>query len=482
MKSNDLQEAIKKVDKKIVPKEKNKAAVWIPTLSAAVICVCVVTLSLSGAFKKKPTENNAKPKSEYKNEYADGVIGEKKTSKNRGGIFDVLSDIFEGKKTYDGALMAEEPVADGIEIYEAAENTINAKAGTLTAGEHYDLGDIDAWKKLVNENEWYKYAENRNIFSNNIIKVTVKSGDAAVFNAKVTLKEGDNVLYNARTNVSGEAFLLYNINAKNQKPDSVEVEGETYQLDGKTEITVDAKAKDDVKALDFMLMIDTTGSMGDELRYITEELKDIVARVAKCDEKMSIRVSVNFYRDVDDDYVVKYFDFRENIDECIKQLSDEFASGGGDFPEAVHTALDNAVNGHQWRDNAVKICFIVLDAPPHSEEEVKGINKNLVESLAKAAENGIRIVPVMCSGADQETEYTLRSFAVLTGGTFVFLTDDSGVGNPHQEVTVPDYSVEKLNDCMVRITCEFCGLKYETPERPVPTENSQQNQQQNQQK
>ena len=45
----------------------------------------------------------------------------------------------------------------------------------------------------------------------------------------------------------------------------------------------------------------------------------------------------------------------------------------------------------------------------------------------------------------------LRFFAVATGGTYVFLTDDSGVGLPHLEPIIGDYDVELLHDIIVRI-------------------------------
>lgn len=139
----------------------------------------------------------------------------------------------------------------------------------------------------------------------------------------------------------------------------------------------------------------------------------------------------------------------------------QHAEGGGDYPEAVHTALDNAINGHEWREDAVKICFLVLDAPPHSESEVQGINKEILGSVEKAAELGIKMIPVASSGVDTETEVILRSFAVMTGGTYLFLTDDSGIGGSHLEPTVGEYTVEPLNECMIRVVCEFCGLPYQ---------------------
>ena len=145
-------------------------------------------------------------------------------------------------------------------------------------------------------------------------------------------------------------------------------------------------------------------------------------------------------------YTVFFFNYYNSVYRC-----QENAEGGGDWPEAVHTALDNAVSGHQWREDALKLCFFVLDAPPHTESELQGVNKSVTDSLTNAQELGIRIIPVSCSGGDQETEYILRSFAAITGGTFIFLTDDSGVGESHLEPIIGNYTVESLHDIIVRL-------------------------------
>ena len=53
------------------------------------------------------------------------------------------------------------------------------------------------------------------------------------------------------------------------------------------------------------------------------------------------------------------------------------------------------------------------------------------------------------SGVDKPTEFLFRAMAVMTGGKYVFLTDDSGVGNSHEEPDISGYQVEKLNELMV---------------------------------
>ena len=69
--------------------------------------------------------------------------------------------------------------------------------------------------------------------------------------------------------------------------------------------------------------------------------------------------------------------------------------------------------------------FIILDAPPHSDDSNAVDEMN--ELTVQAAEKGIRIIPVLASGGDKEAEYLMRDMAMKTGGTYLFLTDDSGV-------------------------------------------------------
>jgi hypothetical protein len=221
-------------------------------------------------------------------------------------------------------------------------------------------------------------------------------------------------------------------------------------------IILDAE-KENIQQLDLMLMVDTTGSMGDEITYLQKELENVINRVAQDNQALSIRISVNFYRDDTDEYVVRAFDFTSDIKTAISQLNKQSADGGGDYPEAVHKALENIVQGHQWRNDAVKLCFFVLDAPPHTESEIQGINQKMTSHIMEMAKQGIRLIPVASSGVNTETEFLLRSWAFMTGGTYTFLTDHSGIGNSHLEPTIGEYEVEKLNDLMVRLIKEYCG-------------------------
>ena len=400
------------------------------------------------------------------------MIGGKPSS---GSIWDKLFDSSSGKRgsgiTEDvregGTYYADkEDISGDYEYYGYYYNPVPS-AGLLTASEWSDVRNLKEWLERTSEEEWAGIISSRAMSSRGVIEVSVTSGDGAVYNAKSELIASDgSVIWSARSNIYGKAYLFYPASLEGSSG-KVRVGGEEKDIsfsayDGSAPaVSFDVKDGElEVKKLDLMLMIDTTGSMGDELEYLKAELSDMVKRVSKSNEALSIRVSVNFYRDEDDEYVVKYYDFRDDVDECIALMKGETAAGGGDYPEAVHTALENAITGHSWRDDAVKLCYFVLDAPPHDESEIQGINSQMMKSVSEAASLGVRIIPVASSGVDTETEVILRSFAVMTGGTYIYLTNDSGIGGGHLEASVSEKNVEPLNECMIRVTCEYCGVEY----------------------
>lgn len=95
---------------------------------------------------------------------------------------------------------------------------------------------------------------------------------------------------------------------------------------------------------------------------------------------------------------------------------------------------------------------MIFDAPPHTDDEsVDKLNK----AISIASEKGIHIVPVVSSNSNRTTELFGRTLAIATNGTYVFLTDDSGVGDSHLEPIIGDYEVEKLHDIIVRVINDY---------------------------
>ena len=161
-----------------------------------------------------------------------------------------------------------------------------------------------------------------------------------------------------------------------------------------------------------------------------------------------------FYRDQGDLYLTRLSPFTSDISSTMAFIKEQWAEGGGDTPEAVHTALDVALKQLQWHNDAyAKMAFLLLDAPAHKDHE--GVIESLQASITAFAANGIKIIPVFCSSGEKECEFMCRQFAILTGGTYVFLTDDSGVGGDHVTPTVGDYQIEHLNNLIYRLIIKY---------------------------
>jgi hypothetical protein len=68
------------------------------------------------------------------------------------------------------------------------------------------------------------------------------------------------------------------------------------------------------------------------------------------------------------------------------------------------------------------------------------------------------LYPVAASGTDDLLEFSMRLSAMVTGGRYLFLTNDSGIGGDHKEPTIPCYVVTSLQKAMLRmIQMELTG-------------------------
>lgn len=361
-----------------------------------------------------------------------------------------------------------DPGASASEEIDSSSPTKNEiEAGTLTAGEWKDNDNYDFWCSLFEREEWKGYADLWRLIPNMRFAVTLTNGQNAAKNVRVEMYAGEHLLASAVSDSYGKAYLNPHLTTNNPEGDLVGADRLVVYFEGGSSeypITPDDLAAGGISitdvegkrhaALDLMFVVDTTGSMGDELEYLKKELGNVISTVSDENEELDISLSLNFYRDEGDEYVVRSNEFTSDIDGALKILDGEYSDGGGDYPEAVHTALEDALNGHEWRQDSVKLMFLVLDAPPHSESEE--VVDSVRQSITEAAEKGVRIIPIASSGVDTETEFLLRIMSLATGGTYTFLTDHSGVGESHLEPTIGDYNVKKLNDLLVKIINEYC--------------------------
>ena len=330
--------------------------------------------------------------------------------------------------------------------------------GQLSAGEWRDLDNWPFWRGLFDRGDFSHLEQHWGFNTGDRLAVVVldEGGEPASDLRVALLDKSAAVIWEARTDRAGEAELFVGLFKAGQEAallmveaggERVFIEPKDFEPEGPTVIRLETPAppKD---VVDVMFMIDTTGSMGDELSYLQVELRDVIERV-RHEHDLLIRTSVNVYRDAGDPYLVRSNPFSTNLDEVVAQLQQETAAGGGDFEEAVDVALEEAIVGHEWSPSArSRLLFLLLDAPPHHNPEAL---QRLHRVTREAARLGIRIIPIGASGIDKQTEFLMRFLDVSTGGTYVFLTDDSGIGQPHLVPSVGAYEVEPLNELLVRL-------------------------------
>lgn len=327
---------------------------------------------------------------------------------------------------------------------------INKTAGMLTGSIVFDNDAYAYWKSLIQSGQegegiFKKYFDEYIFDTSKRIHIQIENAS----NVKVELEDEN---YSTYTDALGNAYLFakedretYDIKVTYYDNNNDKKSFKTKVTDGDKLTLNDNTFKKDV--IELMLVMDTTGSMGDELSYLQKEIIDVISQVQQDNLNATIKLALLFYRDKGDEYVTRYFDFTTDIISQIQNLEKQNSNGGGDFEEAVYKALGEAVD-KQWSSTSeTRLILHVADAPSHDEEI-----KKWYDAVTKCASKGIKIITIASSGIDKKTEYFFRSQSMMTGGAYVFLTDDSGIGDSHLEATTEEaLVVEYLNKLLIRL-------------------------------
>ena len=338
---------------------------------------------------------------------------------------------------------------------------IQPQGGLVTAGEWNDLDNWDFYQKTLMKEPFKGFPDDWQMYTNHRIAVALTAKNKPAANATVTLFRNDTPIWTAKTDNLGRAELWVGAFQKEKELNTtllrLKVNEQWVSTAAISETQVNRIALDETlpsptNLVQIAFMVDATGSMGDELEFLKMDLKKVINEVQKTNTQLKISTATVFYRDEGDEYVVKHSPFTEDINQTTEFISQQRADGGGDFPEAVDKALVQ-LNQLQWQPEArTRIAFLVLDAPPHNKPAVIS---SIQYSVKTAAASGIKLIPVVASGIDKTTEFLMRFIAMYTNGTYVFITDHSGIGNKHLEPSVGEYQVEKLSDLMVRLIKKY---------------------------
>jgi Mg-chelatase subunit ChlD len=303
-----------------------------------------------------------------------------------------------------------------------------------------------------------------------LIKV-MDENQRPLLDARVRIYDGEREIFEGRTTAGGRTIFLPAAVQLGEQTSNMRIVAELGDARGETtlqrggseqiELAIRGATPEEQLRLDLLFMLDTTGSMDDELSRIQDTINDIAQRIDGFTPRPAIRWGLVAYKDYGDEYVTRDFPFTDDLEAFRAALQELQAGGGGDTPEAVDEALYVATERMEWSDNAVRLIFLVADAAPHvnyaGPYQVENKDFDYLDGTRIAVARGIKIYPIAASNTDQQAEFVFRQLAQQTLGRFIFLTYQPGAssGAPGESTTLnagnQPYTVEALDDLIVGV-------------------------------
>jgi Mg-chelatase subunit ChlD len=355
-----------------------------------------------------------------------------------------------------------------------------AQESGLEGGEIDDNDDLDAFIAYV-EGERELYGDDPSlewldVSGRQLITVTDSYG-VTVPDARLTFwSEEGRILQFGRTRADGRFAFFPNIF---DAAGVIEVEAEsaygysqTVSLDSESselslQINGERPPVQEIN-LEVAFIIDATGSMGGEISRLKDTVTNIAERVGQ--DGVRLRLGAVAYRDRGDEYTTQTYNFTEDIAAFQEVIDGLEADGGGDYPEALNEALEEAQRRLSWtQDESLRLTFLITDAPANYYDKQ---DFTYAQGVLDAQQMGMKIFPIASGGSDGVAEVQLRQIAQHTLAHFIFITEGggstSGSEGSDYHVDPAQFDVERLDDLVVRlINEEVEAWRFEVPEAPL---------------
>ncbi|MEO1525813.1 MAG: vWA domain-containing protein [Planctomycetota bacterium] len=211
------------------------------------------------------------------------------------------------------------------------------------------------------------------------------------------------------------------------------------------------KSKLIVPKIEVCFVLDTTGSMAGLIQGAKDKIWSITNEMLEAKTAPDIKFGLIGYRDRGDTYVTQVHPMTSDVDEVHTKLMAFTAGGGGDTPESVNQALNEAVEKLNWsKDRSVlKLLFLVGDAPPHMDyDEIR-----YPEICKLAVEKDLVVNTIQC-GRLQGTDVIWKEIATLTNGSYAAILQNGGT----KPISTPyDQKIGKLNAALNKTVCAYGG-------------------------
>ena len=226
-------------------------------------------------------------------------------------------------------------------------------------------------------------------------------------------------------------------------------------------------------ALDLCFVVDTTGSMSDDIDNAKENMVQILESLAEKSD--DYRVALVDYRDFPSrtgdyrDYpAMVQLAFTNDHDTIVNAVNGLTLGHGGDTPETVYYGLATALS-LQWRTGATKIIIILGDAEPLDPEPNTGYTKESILNALYNADISVNPEDSTLDIGDPDnslmqvftintgSSYDFFDFvSTSTGGSYVSVENASQVADAIQDC-IEVIEMEPLQDVSVKFGQEFSG-------------------------
>jgi Mg-chelatase subunit ChlD len=174
-----------------------------------------------------------------------------------------------------------------------------------------------------------------------------------------------------------------------------------------------------ISDLDLVFVMDTTGSMRDELEDVQANLVGIIRILHRL--AASLRVGFVAFKDREDAYLTRVFPLDGMDDRNVARILDFVkglkAQGGGDIPEPINLALEKAAT-MSWRENAQGLIIVVGDAPVHPLNRDETLQMVRDFRNTSPSSTSPRSVSAIFTGKNRRSREFFRQLARAGGGDF----------------------------------------------------------------
>lgn len=202
--------------------------------------------------------------------------------------------------------------------------------------------------------------------------------------------------------------------------------------------------------IEVTFVLDTTSSMVNLIEGAKRKIWTIARQMVGGRPTSAIKLGLVGFRDRGDEYVTRTFDLTNDIDAIYGHLIEFRAGGGGDIPESVNQALNEAVTKLSWsrEPNTLKIIFLVGDAPPHMDYPNEAKYPDILQVAARA---GIIINTIQC-GFNAQTTPVWQEIATKAAGAYVQIDQSGGMTG----ITTPvDTELSRLSNELSRTVVPY---------------------------